>query len=84
VNGAGTDIAFVNADGNVVHDWYNSANGWQGPASIKGTARAGSGMTQDDVGDTVVYVDPGGAVVNSWANPSKGWLGPAPIGGTSR
>ena len=50
IDAAGNDVAFVNASGQMVHDWGTSA-GWKGPAPIGGTARAGSPLAEDAAGD---------------------------------
>jgi stage II sporulation SpoD-like protein len=83
IDGAGDDVAFVNASGQVSHDWGTSS-GWKGPAAIGGTARADSPVVENAAGNVVVFIDASGQVVNDWADPSTGWHGPAAIGGTAR
>jgi hypothetical protein len=82
IDAAGTDVAFVNASGQVSHDWGTSS-GWAGPAAIGGTARADSPVMENAAGTLVAFINTSGQVVNDWAN-STGWHGPAAIGGTAR
>jgi hypothetical protein len=82
MNAAGTDVAFVNASGQVSHDWGTSS-GWKGPATIGGTARADSPVVENAAGTLVAFINTSGQVVNDWAT-SAGWKGPEPIGGTAR
>jgi hypothetical protein len=82
IDAAGSDVAFVNTSGDVVHDWGTST-GWNGPAAIGGTAEEGSPLAADDSGRDVVFFNTSGQVVNDWGT-STGWNGPAGIGGTAR
>jgi hypothetical protein len=83
IDAAGSDVAFINTSGDVVHDWGTSS-GWAGPAAIGGTARADSPVVENAAGTLVVFINTSGQVVNDWADPTTGWHGPAAIGGTAK
>ncbi len=82
IDAAGNDVAFVNASGQMVHDWGTSA-GWKGPAPLGGTARADSPVVENSAGTLVAFINASGQVMNDWAT-STGWKGPEPLGGTAR
>jgi hypothetical protein len=81
----GTDqsVAFQNASGTIVNDYYTTANGWAGPAPIPGAALAGTPLAYNATGTNIYYVNASGNVTNAWFTSASGWQGPGDIGGAA-